>query len=47
MAQAGPDGQGALMAEMLQARGRLIAFGGVGALFLLVAVMAMVTARYL
>jgi len=47
MAQAGPDGQGALMAEMLQARGRLIAFGGVGALFLLVAVMAMATARYL
>jgi uncharacterized membrane protein len=47
MAQAGPDGQPALMAEMLQARGRLIAFGGVGAMFLLIAVLAMSVARYL
>lgn len=47
MAQAGADGQAALMAEMLQARGRLIAFGGVGALFLLITVLAMASARYL
>lgn len=47
MAQAGPDGQAALMAEMLQVRGRLIAFGSIGALFLLIAVMAMAVARYL
>ena len=47
MAQAAPDGKAALMAEMLRTRGRLIAFGGVGALFLLIAVMAMAVARYL
>ncbi len=47
MAQASPDGKAALMAEMMQTRGRLIAFGGVGALFLLIAVLAMAVARYL
>lgn len=47
MAHATPDGQAALMAEMLQVRGRLIAFGGVAAMFLLIAVLAMAVARYL
>jgi len=47
MALAAPEARPALTAELNAARGRLIAFGGVGALFLIIAVLAMATARYL
>ena len=47
MAQATPDARAALTGQFTAARGRLIAFGSVGALFLMIAVLAMASARYL
>jgi uncharacterized membrane protein len=47
MAQASPSDRPAIEQQMVATRGRLITFGGVTALFLLVAVSAMAVARYL
>jgi uncharacterized membrane protein len=47
MATAAPERRTAIGAEMAAARGRLIASGAVGSIFVLIAVLAMATARYL
>jgi hypothetical protein len=47
MAQAAPDARGALAMQLGAARARMIAFSLVGTLFMLIAVLAMATARYL
>ena len=47
MAQAAPEARGALMADIGQVRGRLVAFGSVATLFLLISVLSMSVSRYL
>lgn len=47
MATAAPERRTAIGAELAAARGRLIASGAVGSIFVLIAVLAMATARYL
>lgn len=47
VAQATPEARAGLMAAAAPVRGRLIALGSVGALFLLIAVLSMAVARYL
>ena len=47
MAAAAPEARPALGAQLAAARGRLIASGTVASLFILIAVLAMATARYL
>jgi hypothetical protein len=47
MMHATPDARGALSTQVDAARARLIAFGMVGTIFVVIAVLAMATARYL
>ena len=47
MAQAAPEAKGAISAQMEAVRARLMAFGKVGTMFIVIAVLAMATARYL
>lgn len=47
LAQAAPEARPGLMAAVGLVRARLIAFGSIGALFVLIAVMSMAVARYL
>lgn len=47
MVQAAPEARAALTAQVDAARSRLIAFGLVGTIFIVIAVLAMATARYL
>ncbi|MGH7523832.1 MAG: hypothetical protein ACREK8_05970 [Gemmatimonadales bacterium] len=47
MASAAPEARAALGVELAAARGRLIASGAVGSIFVLIAVFAMAVARYL
>jgi uncharacterized membrane protein len=47
MAQAAPEARGAIAAQLGAARGRMMAFSMVATLFMIIAVLAMATARYL
>lgn len=47
MAQAAPEARAPFMVQLEAARARLIAFGMVGTLFVIIAVLAMAVARYL
>jgi uncharacterized membrane protein len=47
MALAAPEARGGLMEQVTAARARLVAFGAVGTLFIVIAVLAMAVARYL
>ena len=47
MVQAASEARAGLLAQLTASRGRLVAFGSVATLFLLIAVMSMAVARYL
>ncbi|HEY3934151.1 MAG TPA: hypothetical protein VGL65_05985, partial [Gemmatimonadales bacterium] len=47
MMQAPPEGRGAFAPRIDAIRGRLIAYGTVGSIFIIIAVLAMAVARYL